>query len=152
MATTKAPQDYSNSAVNLCNPEQVGGLLIELHARQKDLEAIKSEIPEEIARGIGLFEDRISELQKKIREAIDEHGSYQDTEKGDYALKYKRISKVYHTDSFKEHYEKFVPAIVVETINTKALDGMIKGGLIEEADLKMYKVITEDVGYAYVVR
>jgi len=151
-AKTKAPQDYTNSAVNLCNPEQLRQLLTELHARQKDLEEASAQIPHEIAVSIGRLGERVSDLQKKIRVAIDEQGSYQDIENGDYAVKYKRISKVFHTDPFKEHYPKFVPAVVVETINAKALEGIIKGGLIEEADLKMHKVITEDIGYAYYVR
>ena len=148
----KAPQDYTNSAVKLCNPEQLRQLLTELHARQKDLEEANAHIPEEIAVEIHRLGERISDLQKMIREAIDEHGSYQDMENGDYAVKYKRMSKVYHAEPFREHYPKFVPAVVVETINAKALEGMIKGGLIEEADLKMHKVITEDIGYAYYVR
>ena len=148
----KAPQDYTNSAVNLCNPEQLRQLLTELHARQKDLEEASARIPQDIAVEIGRLGERVSDLQKKIRVAIDEHGSYQDIENGDYAVKYKRISKVYNADPFKEHYAKYVPAVVVETINAKALEGIIKGGLIEEADLKMHKVITEDMGYAYYVR
>lgn len=151
-AKTKAPQDYSKSAINLCNPEQVRQLLTELYARHKDLEEAKARIPQEIAVEIGTLEERLSDLQKMIREAIDEHGSYQDMENGFYAVKYKRISRVYHAEPFKEHYPKFVPAVIVETINAKALEGIIKGGLIEEADLKMHKVITEDVGYAYIVR
>lgn len=152
MVEKTKPQDYTNSAVNLCNPEQVRQLLTELHARQKDLDEVKAQIPEEIAVDICRLEERMADLQKMIREAIEKHGSYQDMENEHYALKYKRISKVYHTEPFKEHYPKFIPAVVVETINAKALDGIIKGGLIQKADLEMYRVITEDVGYAFVVR
>lgn len=146
------PKDYSESAVNLCNPIEVKALLDTLHDAQLKLEELEGQRQAELEMEIGKVNKSIADLQANIREAIEKHGSYQDTEAEVYGVKYSRKSKVYHTEPFKEHYPKFVPSVVVETISSKALDGLIKGGLIPEADLRMHKVITEDVGYAFYVR
>ena len=148
----KQNPDYTNSAENLCNPTEVKAVMAEYQSKLNDLEAAKAKIPEEIMNLCIEAEAEVQRVHNEVKKAIDQFGSFQDIEAGVYAVKYRRISKVYDVEPFKEHYPKFVPAVVVETINAKALEGVIKGGLIEEADLKMYKVITEDVGYAYFVR
>ena len=149
------PKDYTESAVNLCNPPQVEKLLDKLGTEEATLSQLEAELNEsngELVSKIAGQTAEITGLQLAIREAVEKHGSYQDLEKERYGIKYKRVSKVFHVEPFKEHYEKYVSAVVVETISVKALEGIIKGKLIEEADLKMHKVITEDVGYAFYVR
>lgn len=153
MAETKKNPDYSESAINLCNPEEIGVKLAKLHQTQEQIRQL-----EETLQGNDTYKEylkvgkMIADITAQIKDMVEAQGSYQDIEAGSYAVKYKRISKVFHTEPFKEHYPKFVSAVVVETINAKALEGIIKGGLIEEADLKMHKVITEDFGYAFYVR
>ena len=146
-------RDYANSAVNLCNPPELKQALEQRQSftsHISNLKALLEAYPEwgDLQRA----EIRLADQDQYIKDLIDQHGSYQDLENGYYAVKYIRKSKVYHTEPFKEHYQKYVPAVVVETINAKALEGLVRGGLIEEADLRMHKVLTEDIGYAYVVR
>ena len=149
----KKKADYTNSAVKLCNPDQVRDLTVEKRRLENLVAACQEKLKTNKAYlQLQDHERALGEIAGKIKKAIDDFGSFQDIEAGVYALKYKRISKVYHVDPFKEHYAKYATAVVEETINAKALEGIIKGGLIEEADLKMHKVITEDVGYAYYVR
>ena len=96
----------------------------------------------------------LAEVGKKLREAIETHGSYQDIGTGEYAVKYRRMIKTYHVDPFLLKYAKFAPAVVEQTINVKALEGLIKGGLIDGEDLKHpdVGVITETANYAYYIR
>mgnify|MGYP001616783495 CR=1 FL=1 len=152
MVEKKNP-DYSNSAVNLCNPPEIGRKLMDYQdcqAKVRTLEANLQAIPE--FQDLQDCQKKLAELNAQIRSMVDAQGSYQDIDNGFYAVKYVRKSKVYSVEPFKEHYPKYVPAVVVETINVKALEGLVKGGLIPEADLEMYKVFTTDISYAYVVR
>ena len=152
MAEKKNP-DYSNTAVNLCNPEEVRNKLAELHIAQEQIKLFEGALAEnENFKEMKRYEQMVSDMTAQIKGMVDAQGSYQDTENGFYAVKYIRKSKVYHTDPFLEHYPKYAPAVVVQTINAKALEGLVKGGLIEEADLRMHKVFTEDISYAYVVK
>jgi len=148
--------DYTNSAVNLCNPPEVIVTLSRLAIRRAYLsdlnEKVKAFIPEELKAKIAETEKAIAELNEDIRKDIDAYGSYQDLELGSYAVKCAKKSKVYHVEPFKEHYPQHVTSVIVETINSKVLDGFIKGVVIQEADLRMHKVITEDVTYSYIVK
>lgn len=79
-------------------------------------------------------------------------GSEVFTKNGIYAIKQVKMSKVYHVEPFKIFYALHAPAVIVEAVNTKVLDGLIKGGVIPEADLLMHKVITEDVTYSFIIK
>lgn len=149
----KAP-DYTNSAENLCNPPEVGEALSLLHRYQDTLEELKGKIPAQLQNEIKEAEEGIRVVAERIKDAIEQYGSYQDIEAGDYAVKYRRMHKDYHVEPFKKHYPEYIPAVVTETINVKALEGLIKGGLLNEADLKHISVgvITETPQFAFVIR
>ena len=149
-------QDYTNSAIDLCNPQEVKELLDQYHEEIDKQGALQAQadamIPQELRDSIAEKQELVSELNQQICDAIEKYGSFQDVEAGHYAVKQKKVSQVFHVGPFKEHYAEFVPAVIVETVDKKKVTALIKGGLIEEADLKGYKVITEDVTYAFIVR
>lgn len=157
MAETKKAPDYSQSAENLCNPEGVKELLDKLHGEQQNLNVLNARLKatnSELMELIFNTEQVIGFCQTEIRKAVEAQGSYQDIEAGDYAVKYRRMHKDYHVEPFKQFYPKYVSAVVEETINVKALEGLIKGGLISEDNLKHPEVgvITEAPQFAFFIR
>ncbi len=157
MAETKTAKkpDYTNSAENLVNPEEVKALLDELHQHQGNLSSYEDELKtanEELVSKIELRKEAISDVMGRLKASIEEHGSYQDIEAGLFAVRYRRMIKAYHVNPFLQHYSKYAPAVVEQTINAKALDGLVKGGLIKVDDLKDAGVITETPQFAFYVR
>lgn len=154
--TEKKP-DYTESAEKLINPTEVVVLLDDLHFQQGVMADIEAKIKEKCADEVEAASRQgevLAELQNRIRKAIDTFGSFQDIEAGVYGVKYRRMTKHYHVEPFKRRYEKYVPAVVEETINVKALEGLVKGGLLTEDDLKHPEigVITETPSFAYYIR
>jgi len=147
--------DYSNSAEKLINPPEVKALLDKLHNEQGVMTSLEAELQvhcAEIVEAIAKSGVTITELQKQIKAAVETHGSYQNVEAGEYAVKYRRMSKSYHVEPFKKIYEKYAPAVIEETINVKALEGLVKGGLISEENLKANGTITETPTFAFFIR
>lgn len=145
-------KDFEASAINLCNPPQVKELLDELHVAQNSLKEFKGSIPEEILNDIDKAEKLIDYIGERIREAIETHGSYQDTENERYGVKYRRVSKTYDPAAFKRNYPKYAPAVITEAVNVQALEGLVKGGLITNDALKLNKVTQEHESFAFYVR
>ena len=153
----KKKADYTNSAENLCNPGEVMDLLVKLHSEESIKATFEDKLKEQCAElvdGIAKSLEVIAQIQKQIKEAVDQFGSYQDLETGEYAVKYRRMSKSYHVEPFLVKYSKYATAVVEQAINVKALEGLIKGGLLNEEDLKHpdIGVITETPTYAYYIR
>lgn len=150
------PKDFSLSAVNLCNPPEVKALLEKL----SKAEASRNKIEEEIKASNTVLAEQhqkhikvISDLQNKIRYAVEEKGSYQDTENERYAVKYASKTAVYsNLPSFKKNFPKFVELCIKEVLDTTALKGQVKGKLITEADLEKFKILSYDTGYSFYVR
>ena len=151
MAEKKNP-DYTNSAVKLCNPDQVKELLDRLHTLQAELIYQKDNIPPELKKAIEDSEQKIKDTTAAIKGAIEQFGSYQDVEAGVYGVYNRRITKEYHADPFKTKYPQFAEAVIVETVDAKKLQGLIKGGLVGEEELKERGVITESEAFAYYIR
>jgi len=153
-AKEKKRADYSNSAENLINPPEIGEKLKELHKtelRIAELEAwLGGECPEYME--LKETEQKVADLTAQIKDMIDAQGSYQDTDLGWYAVKYRRVSKSYDPEPFIQAYPQFVPAVIINSVNTQALQGLIKGGLITEDDLKKNLVLKESISHAYVVK
>jgi len=151
---TKKPADYSNSAENLSNPPEIGEKLKELHKtelRIVELEAwLGGECPEYME--LKETEQKVAELTAQIKDMIDAQGSYQDTDLGWYAVKYRRVSKSYEAEPFMKFYPQYVPAVIVNAVNSDALGGLIKGGLITEDELRKNGVLKEDIKFAYHVK
>lgn len=151
----KAP-DYSNSA-DIVNPPEVYELLCKLHEEQKNLEDQELDLRFEnknLMAQIDLSKQVVDNLTAEVKKAVEAFGSFQDMEEGLYAVRYRRMSKSYHVEPFKHFYPNYVPAVVVETINVKALEGLVKGGLLTEDNLKNpdVSVITETPTYAFYIR
>jgi len=157
----KNAPDYTNSAENLCNPAEVMDLLAKLHAEETTKATLEGKVKKQCAElvdSIARSGEVITQIIEQIRGAVDAYGSYQDIETGEYAVKYRRITKTYHVEPFKERFPKYVNAVVEEAINIKALEGLVKGGLIKEDELLKplmvdgQPVITETPQYAYFIR
>jgi len=149
--------DYSASAVELCNPPKVKELLDKLHL----LQSIKNDLLEQLKAQSAELMTQMQDTDKAIidtianvKSTVDALGSYQDIEAGDYAIKQEKKTKQYHVDKFKSYsqFEPYAPAVIQESINVKALEGLVKGRLIADEDLRNTGVITESVSYSYIVR
>lgn len=148
--------DYSKSAVALLNPQVVEISLIQLNNFQRRLnevnEAMTAAIPQNLKDEAQQLTDLIGNINKVIREQIESNGSYQNLDQGWYAVKQKKVSKSYDARVFKLAYPQYSPAVVIETIDTAKLTGLIKGGLITEDDLKTNGVVTETESYSYIIK
>ncbi len=154
--TTKKNTDYSASAVNLCNPPELKDLLARLCEAQGNANEIKDRIdtaiPPELRRASEQIQDAISVLNIEIRAAIEKYGSYQDVINGAYALKQRKASKTYNAQPFETNYPQFAPAVIIKAVDTTKLNGLVKGGLLTEEQLRQTGVLTETENYAYIIR
>lgn len=169
MATQTNAKDFSLSAEKLTNPDEVKSILIALHNTKLELEGLEFKLEQENKELVAAMRVKKSEIdallldlkgdpKNNIVGAIEKYGSYQDTENQHYAVRYRSMIKTYHVEPFKERFRKYVDAVVVETINVKALEGLIKGKLIDVDELKadsrvgLGPVLTETPQYSYYVR
>ena len=146
------PTDYTKTAVNLTNPDEVRVALEHLHNLQSTVEMLKGEllgIPEYAY--LKEHEAKIAQLTIEIKEKVDTYGSYQKVGEA-YAVKYRRITNTYHAEPFVDNYIKYSPAVIEETVNVSEIKKLIKGGSLNEKELKDKGVIEENISYAYVVR
>lgn len=150
------PKDFTESAVKLVNPPEVKELLEKLSDEQVALDRLELLIKESNSEVYDrILEQRIklADLQTAIREAIEEHGSYQSLDDERYGVKYARKTAIYgNLASFKKNFPKFVELCIKETIDVSALKGQVKGKLITEEELERTKVLTWDTGYSFYVR
>ena len=149
---TKNP-DYSKTAVKLTNPKEVAealAILQDLKSRASELDALLRDNP--LYRESLAQHDLILDQEASIKAAIDDFGSYQDQELGLYAVKYARQSKEYHAEPFELYFPQFAPAVIVKAVNTRAIEGLLKGGLLTEVGLTKIGVLTTKETYAYVIR
>ncbi len=151
---TKKNTDYSASAVNLCNPPEVKELLERLRVRQSELTAVAEKIeacvPVETRKERDFITGVIGELEKTIRERIDLLGSYQDLVTGEYAVKQRKESITYLPDKIKSVLPKFASAVIEESVNKKALEGLLKGGLVTSEQAKECSIAS--MSYAYIIK
>ena len=100
------PKDFTESAVKLCNPVEVKELLEKLSTEQDTLKSLQDELKAsnvELAEKIAFQALKVADLGVAIRVAIEEHGSYQDTEAERYGVLYARKTAVYgNLPSFKK--------------------------------------------------
>jgi len=145
--------DYSKTAENLVNPPEVKALLDTFHQKQAELDAIRAEIPAELLSKIDAIYQELGDLNTAIRDAIEQYGSYQDVEKGHYAVKYRRVSKCFENpEAFKARYPSYAPAVIVETIDPTKVQGLIKGNLLAEEELKEAGILVEQISFAFVIK
>ena len=150
--------DYSASAVMLTNPPQLQDLLRRLYEAQGNANEIKDRIDASIPKDLIIANENIqafiASLNEEIRDAIDTYGSYQDVTNGMYAVKQRKVSISYDAARFKFLYPQYAPAIIIESVDTAKLKGLIKGGLLKEEDLKHpdVAIAKETESFAYIVK
>ncbi len=149
------PKDFTESAVKLCNPEPVKVLLEKLSTAQSLVNSLSEELDAKngpLVKKITKQNETIASLQLSIREAVEEHGSYQDLDGERYAIKYARKTEGYNLEPFKTQFPKFVELCVKETLDVRALKGQIKGKLITEQELIDASVLEYSETYAFYIR
>jgi hypothetical protein len=148
--------DYSNSAVNLINPELLGELLESLKYQEIELQELRdkanSYIPAETLSAIEQMNMAVNDSRALITKTIESLGSYQNLDLGFYAIKQRKVSKSYDPDVFKLAYPMFAPAVIIEAVDTVKLNGLVKGGLITEESLKTNGVITEKESFQFIIK
>ena len=148
------PKDFTESAVNLVNPPEVGEKLKELHQAQEDVK-LQEQMLSEIAtyQYLKEAEQKVADITAQIKDMVDKLGSWQSLEEESYAVKYARKTAVYdNLPSFKKNFPKFVELCVKETLDVDALKGQVKGKLITEEQLERTKVLTFEIGHAFYIR
>ena len=154
MAETKKNPDYSASAVNLTNDNSVKSVLLYLRNWQCVLNDLKAQsealIPSELKERIKEAEKNVTTAGQDIRVAIDERGSYQDIEAGQYAVKQRRESTTYLPEKVEDYLANFASAVIEKSVNKKALEGLIKGNLITAEQARMCGVVS--MSYAYIIK
>lgn len=149
----RKPADYSASAENLCNPVEVEQKLQELHIAQEQAKLFEGALKEnENYQEMKRYEQQVTDITAQVKDMVDALGSYQDIETGSYAVKYRRVTKSYRAEPFIENYPKYAPAVIENSVNVKALEGILKGGLLSIEDLKANGVVEETSSFAYYVR
>jgi hypothetical protein len=137
----KTKKNPTYQAINQTNAPEVKEALNALYLYEKELadiqDKIKAALPELIAER-DRWRDAVSCKTAEIKELIQEHGSYQDAEAGEYALVYERKTPQYDAQAFKARYPQYVPAVIVEAVNAEALKGLIKGGLLSQPELEIH--------------
>ncbi len=154
--TKRKNPDYTASAVDLKNPvETLDGLRKVLTVRDY-LARLQQEaqecIPKELADKISEATLGLATAEDELKKNIDAFGSYQDTELGMYALKQRKVSVSYDALAFECRYPQYAPAIVIKAVDTTKLKGLIKGGLLDEADMKAGMVSKESESFAYIIK
>ncbi len=153
--TEKKNPDYGASAVMLTNPPQIMDLLAKYHKEAVALmgitEAINNAIPVDLANQKSILEKYHQETDKAIRQAIDELGSYQDTEKGEYAVKQRRESITYKPELVRQYApSKVASFVLVESVDSKAMDAMLKSGQLTPIVARQCGIVEEK--FAYIIR
>lgn len=150
--TEKRNPDYSASAVNLCNPPELQEALKERQSFTSyiaNLKALLETYPE--WEELNKAEQRLADHDQYIRQVINQYGSYQDVEQGWYALKQCKKSIIYKPELTQEVLEpKLASLVIVESVDSKALDGLVKGGLITPEQQRMCGEIKET--FAYIIK
>jgi len=146
--------DYTESAINLINPEEVGELLAELKERQGELAVMESEavalIPRTLQKAIAETGAVIVSLREHLILSINDYGSYQDITIGAYAIAQRKVSVTYDPVRAKAAIPDYAKAVIKETVDKTAIKGLLKGKLISQAQVDEFS--EEDVTTAYIIK
>ena len=150
--TEKKNPDYSQSAVYLCNPDEVYTLMLNRLSLAEKLAVLRAELGKTVlAIMIAEKEITLSELDGEIRNAIDKFGSYQDVEGGVYAVKQRRESIAYQPELVRQYApSKVASFVLIETVDSKALDALVKAGQLTAEDARRCGEVKES--FAYIIK
>jgi len=150
----KKNADYSASAVNLTNDPDVAAFYFQLKQAMAGLDAantaIEASVPESLLSERTKLEGEVERLQRELRLAIDAKGSFQDVPVGYYALKQRKVSVTYSPQGVRDAMPDFAKAVIEETVNKAKVEGLLKGGLISQAQVDKASSKTES--FAYIIK
>jgi hypothetical protein len=153
--TTEAKRknpDYTASAVNLVNPPEIGPKLMELQdiqARWSTLDANLQAMPE--YQELQEQAAKLAAIRDEVKQLIDTFGSYQNIESGFYAVKQRKESMVYQALKARANLPvKLAELVIIESVDAKALDGLVKGGLVTPEQARKCGEVKET--FAYIIR
>jgi hypothetical protein len=141
MSERKNP-DYKESAY-ITNIPEVGLMLKARRELVEDMNALNEIISDtpEVKRLMKLRKE-LDDTDADIKKTVEKVGGYQDTNTGDYALKQKRVSVSYDVAKTKQILVNFAQAVVEETVNAKKVEGLLKGGLIDQQAVDQISIKT----------
>src|SRR4030042_466486 len=153
--TERKNPDYTDSAVNLSNPKGVIELLQTIHVYQNDLKECQKEIddfiPERLLEKRKGIQGNLDILDTAIKTLINDAGSYQDTVKGEYALKQRRQSFIYLPHLVRQYAPSPVAyAVITEAVDLEAMANQIKAGAITPEEAGKCGKVKET--YAYIIK
>ncbi len=150
--TEKKNPDYSASAVMLTNSPCIKPSLDLYHKlliERGEFEMLLEDAPyyKELQR----VNKEIADCTASIKVLIDEQGSYQDVVLGEYAVKQRRESMTYQPGLVRQYLPvQYHPVLMVESVNAKALEGLLKGGLITPEQARQCGEVKE--AFAYIIK
>jgi len=146
--------DYTESAINLVNPEEVVALMSELALQQVTLESCQAKadalIPKKLRDEMAESERIIGVITGLVRDKVNEEGSYQDIELGIYAIAQRKVSVTYDPVRAKAAIPDYAKAVIKETVDKTAIKGLLKGKLISQAQVDEFS--DEDETTAYIIK
>ena len=152
---TKKNTDYSASAVNLTNHECFKGMFLALRDWQEKKAQLEAELKVRNAEIYQLLEGcdkEIFTITNDIKLSIDQYGSYQDLENGIYAVKQRKVSLSYDPKVLRIKHPKEAELVITEIVDSKKLDGLVKGGLLDKGALITEGIAKETESYAYIIK
>jgi len=130
------PTDYSKTAIDLTNPNEVKNNLLDWQRARKVIEAHKTALNKsEEYKALLAAEAEAKKSYDKLEESVRRAGSYQDIAEGHYALLQKVQSTTYSVAAIKKVIPDFASNIITEAVNEKALLGLLRGGLIAQGQV-----------------
>ena len=152
-AETKKNPDYTNSAIDLCNSAvviELYGQWKEANDKYKELNMVLAEQNQVLMKSIEEQRGLIGEFQVKLMEAIEQYGSYQDVDAGEYAVKQARTSEVYIPERVRKNIPQYAEAVIEEIVNKEKVGGLLKGGLITQEQVDAISEKSES--YAFIIK
>ncbi len=161
--TTKKNTDYTASAFfeaknepGIQNPQEVINLYLLRERQQQEAEALNKQIeacvPLELLMQHKAALETLAATENELRTAIQIFGNYQDVEQGRYALRQKRETKQYSAENFETCFPEYATAVLTKSVNVAVLDGLIKGGLLNEEGLKRANILTTKSTFAFIIK
>lgn len=149
MAETKSKNpDYSESAVNLTNSQELRDMLMAHRQKAGDFNALKELLERtDESKALEAAGDALHDLDAQIKETIDRLGGFQDMAEGLYALRQRRLSLTYIPKLVKTILSSFAEAVIEEVVNKKKMEGLLKGGLITEEQAEACAERSESLAY-----
>lgn len=150
---TRKHPDYSASAVNLVNPPELKRVLEERQSFTSliaNLKVVMEAYPE--WADLNKAEQRLADHDRYIKGLIDQLGSYQDVEVGEYAVKQLKRTKLYSATNFESCFPQYAEAVLTKSINVPVLEGLIKGNLLDEDGLRRAHIIEDKETFAYIIK